>query len=59
MMELVGERPLTGVLADGRPDLAVALDWAQQIALALRRGARARSAVSYTGTSARQRPDHR
>ncbi|WNI18196.1 serine/threonine-protein kinase [Actinacidiphila sp. ITFR-21] len=35
VMELVDGRPLTGVLAEGMPQLSVALDWARQIALAL------------------------
>jgi serine/threonine protein kinase len=35
VMELVDGRPLTGVLADGMPQLSVTLDWARQIALAL------------------------
>lgn len=35
VMELVGGRPLTSVLAEGRSDLAVTLGWAQQITLAL------------------------
>lgn len=35
IMELVGGRTLTSMLAQGRPELAVALAWAQQITLAL------------------------
>lgn len=35
VMELVGGQPLSSVLARGRPDLATALSWAQQITLAL------------------------
>src|SRR5882757_6675453 len=35
IMELVDGRPLTDVLADGIPELAVSLDWARQITLAL------------------------
>lgn len=35
VMELVDGRPLSGVLADGIPELPVALDWARQITLAL------------------------
>ncbi len=35
VMELVGGRPLTDVLAEGKPALTVTLGWAQQIALAL------------------------
>ena len=35
VMELVDGRPLTAELAEGRPELSVALGWARQIALAL------------------------